>query len=147
MKKCLVCNKEFDDDSLFCPECGTRLVSNDTCPKCGKEVKPGEKYCRHCGKKIERIRMCQDCGIEVDDETLYCPKCGSKIPDDGFILNSSKSHLKNNKVNEAREQKPVNKVVTYIFVSLFATISLLFIIGMFGDVLKATGMFGESIYL
>ena len=144
MKKCLVCNKEFDDDSLFCPECGTRLVSNDTCPKCGKEVKPGEKYCRHCGKKIERIRMCQDCGIEVDDETLYCPKCGSKIPDDGFILNSSKSHSKNNKVNEAKEQKPVNKVVTYIFVSLFATISLLFIIGMFGDVLKATGMFGAT---
>lgn len=144
MKKCLVCNKEFDDDSLFCPECGTRLVSNDTCPKCGKEVKPGEKYCRHCGKKIERIRMCQDCGIEVDDETLYCPKCGSKIPDDGFILNSSKSHSKNNKDNEVKEQKPANKIVTYIFVSLFATISLLFIIGMFGDFLKADGLFGGT---
>ena len=36
---------------------------------------------------------------------MYCPKCGSKIPDDGFICNSSKSHSKNNKVDEVKEQK------------------------------------------
>ena len=54
MKKCLVCNKEFDDDSLFCPECGTRLVSNDTCPKCGKEIQihDGENICPFCESQI-----------------------------------------------------------------------------------------------
>lgn len=27
MKKCTNCNKEFDDDKMFCPQCGCPLIS------------------------------------------------------------------------------------------------------------------------
>ena len=135
MKKCLKCNKDFDDDSLFCPECGEMLVSNDTCPNCHKEVKLGDKFCRHCGRKIERIRVCSECGKEVDDETVFCPKCGSKIPDDGFIRNS-KSISRQSKSSSA-EQKPLSSYITYAFTAIFGILAILLIVGMFGNIIKA----------
>ncbi len=116
MKKCLTCNKEFNDDSLFCPECGEMLVSNDTCPQCHKEVKPEDKYCRYCGRKIERIRICSECGKEVDNDTNFCPKCGSKISDDGYIRNS-KSYAKQNGV--AKEKKQLSHTVNNFFLIIF----------------------------
>lgn len=133
MKKCLKCNKDFDDDSLFCPECGEMLVSNDTCPNCHKEVKLGDKFCRHCGRKIERIRVCSECGKEVDDETVFCPKCGSKIPDDGFIRNSKSI----SRQSSSAEQKSLSSHVTYIFTAIFGILAVLLIVGMFGNILKA----------
>ncbi len=30
MKRCTKCNKEFDDNKLFCPECGSSLISAAT---------------------------------------------------------------------------------------------------------------------
>lgn len=39
MKKCLRCNKEFEDDSLYCPECGKQLENNENfCSQCGNKV-------------------------------------------------------------------------------------------------------------
>ncbi len=135
MKKCLTCNKEFNDDSLFCPECGEMLVSNDTCPQCHKEVKPEDKYCRYCGRKIERIRICSECGKEVDNDTNFCPKCGSKISDDGYIRNS-KSYAKQSSV--AKEQKPLSHTVNYFFLAIFGFLAVIIVVGMFGDIFTTT---------
>lgn len=132
MKKCLTCNKEFNDDSLFCPECGEMLVSNDTCPQCHKEVKPEDKYCRYCGRKIERIRICSECGKEVDNDTNFCPKCGSKISDDGYIRNS-KSYSK--QTGATKEQKPLSQMVNYAFITIFGILAVIILVGMFGDIL------------
>lgn len=30
MKKCINCNREYDDSKMFCPECGASLVSNES---------------------------------------------------------------------------------------------------------------------
>ncbi|MBO4855950.1 MAG: zinc ribbon domain-containing protein [Bacilli bacterium] len=136
MKKCLNCNQEFLDDSLFCPECGEQLVSNDTCPTCHGNVKPEDKFCRYCGRKIERIRVCSECGKLVDNETNFCPKCGNKISNDGFITN--KPSKGNKKVEKDGTIIP-NKTLSYIFVTIFSVLAILFIVGMFGDVMTSSG--------
>ena len=56
MKKCFKCGALIDDDSSFCPYCGTNLnsstLSNDNeseCLNCGFRLKPHQKYCPNCG--------------------------------------------------------------------------------------------------
>lgn len=136
MKKCLNCNKEYLDDSIFCPECGEQLSSNDSCPSCHGKVNPEDKYCRYCGTKIERIRVCSECGKQVDNETNFCPKCGSKIGDDGFIVNGC---LNTNKKTNKDNSTNLSKVLSYVFVSIFSVLAILLIAGMFGDVMASSG--------
>ena len=133
MKKCLKCNKEYFDDSLFCPECGEQLFSNDTCPSCHKEVKPEDKYCRYCGRKIERTRVCSECGKQVDNDTNFCPQCGNKIGNDGFIVNDSSSKP-SKKAEKSGEAPKLNQTLKYVFIAIFSVLAVLFVVGMFGDI-------------
>lgn len=81
MKKCVNCNKEFEDEFKFCEECGSELqkfiefqegsVSGEflekkemnesnkqeefKCPKCGFNMESGIRFCENCGQGIEKI--------------------------------------------------------------------------------------------
>ena len=57
MKKCNKCGKRFDDDSLFCSQCGEKLVEINECPKCGSQVSPKDAFCSHCGFDLKNKKL------------------------------------------------------------------------------------------
>jgi hypothetical protein len=48
--RCPHCQYENLPDSVFCPECGTRLERS--CPHCGTENRLTSKFCRKCGEPL-----------------------------------------------------------------------------------------------
>lgn len=50
--KCLKCGKhDFDEESRYCPECGTSLYNKCSNYECKKIIKSDEKFCKYCGSK------------------------------------------------------------------------------------------------
>lgn len=55
MKVCPKCNKEYDDEFMFCNYCGSKLqgnVENVFCSYCGQLVDYDSDFCSFCGKRI-----------------------------------------------------------------------------------------------
>ncbi len=50
MRKCKNCGNEFE--GMFCSNCGTQAVEENTCNSCGKSVQSGLKFCPHCGSNL-----------------------------------------------------------------------------------------------
>jgi hypothetical protein len=48
--RCPRCQYENLPDSVFCPECGTRL--EHSCPQCGADNRLTSKFCRKCGEPL-----------------------------------------------------------------------------------------------
>jgi predicted amidophosphoribosyltransferase len=56
---CGVCvDEEGVIKTIYCPDCGTKLVQPSLCKICGNPVNAGSKYCTGCG--IEMVRDKQD---------------------------------------------------------------------------------------
>ena len=49
--KCPNCNKETENDSKFCSNCGAKMELH--CPKCNDIIKRNDKFCSNCGYKLE----------------------------------------------------------------------------------------------
>lgn len=67
--KCNNCEKEIDDNSLYCPYC---------------EKNPNEP------KKL----LCSKCNAKLSRDMLFCPSCGSKLPDNRLTNENSNSIAK-----------------------------------------------------
>ena len=86
MKECRNCKKQYDDSSMFCIECGSKLepvvVYASYCPKCGAGQTADAIFCTNCGSKVvEEIKedKCPGCGRVAEEGTIFCPECGTKI--------------------------------------------------------------------
>lgn len=145
MKFCANCNKSFDDDLNFCPECGEKLLSKDVCPKCGAAITEDDKFCPSCGFKLERQKVCPKCGEVLDDDAQFCPKCGEKFIDKGYVINKKSSpfndepEVKEKKAKAPKQKKEksydlVNKIINIAFASTTFLVILLLLIGCFGSV-------------
>lgn len=63
MKFCEMCKEEYNDNTMFCSQCGSRLVE-----------KPAEKP-----KLLERVHKCPACNIKYSDSTRFCSQCGKEL--------------------------------------------------------------------
>lgn len=56
MKECKNCQKTYDDNSMFCTECGGRLEESaprgSFCPNCGTACQAGAAFCTNCGTRL-----------------------------------------------------------------------------------------------
>ncbi len=56
-KFCSNCGTQVDMSTVFCPQCGFRLI---------QEEQPQTKFCQSCGKKIDiNAEICPYCGVRV----------------------------------------------------------------------------------
>lgn len=54
--------------SIFCPECGTKLL-------------PGSRFCKACGNAMgaKPAAVCSHCGAELNPNMKFCGKCGTPV--------------------------------------------------------------------
>jgi RNA polymerase subunit RPABC4/transcription elongation factor Spt4 len=52
------------------------LLQGWPCPSCGFTNDSGSIYCKECGGKL--VKYCENCGNGVDSDASFCPKCGKK---------------------------------------------------------------------
>lgn len=63
MKYCEMCKQEYDDSTVFCTQCGGKLVE-----------KPAEEL-----KQVMRVHKCPACDLEYPDAVRFCSQCGSEL--------------------------------------------------------------------
>ena len=63
MKYCETCKHEYDDGTVFCTQCGGKLVE-----------KPTEEL-----KQVMRVHKCPACNLEYPDAVRFCSQCGSEL--------------------------------------------------------------------
>lgn len=69
MKICNNCNSEVDDNSVFCPNCGNKLLKKK-CLSCGKELDENEKFCKSCGFSLEKANENKDDSEDLESLLL-----------------------------------------------------------------------------
>lgn len=125
MKKCLKCNKEYEDSDNFCPRCGEKLVQTNVCQKCGHPVATEDIFCRHCGHKIEKEYRCEKCNAIIPEGAKFCPECGNNIANPVVSITTT---------GKVQTSKPkAEKILSYAISGVSLLLFLLILIGCFGD--------------
>ena len=137
MKKCLKCNKEYDDSTSFCPCCGEKLAPTNVCQRCGKPVSIEETYCRYCGYKIEKEIKCEQCGTTIEEGTKFCPQCGAKIENPIVTIKEKQNRSKNGSVSPVAMNPLLKRIFFYSFGGVLLLLLSLMFIGCFGDLASA----------
>ena len=100
---CKKCGKSINDDSKFCPECGTR---------CDADIKENDEA------KIVQLK-CKQCGATMDvsegTSEIYCKYCGNKIliiDSDAVAVEKIKSNAKKDMLHATlvHEEKKLDKL-------------------------------------
>lgn len=71
---CFKCGENIPDDSVFCPDCGTRLDGKVKCKNCGYFNDKELEICARCGARVDGKEYCKNCGAVVDGN--FCAQCG-----------------------------------------------------------------------
>lgn len=56
MKVCKKCNIKYDNDVIYCGQCGSKLLDYEdkkVCSNCGHNLNHDDKFCPYCGKVID----------------------------------------------------------------------------------------------
>lgn len=132
MKKCLKCNKEYEDSDIFCPCCGEKLVETNVCQKCGYPVVVEDTYCRHCGHKIEKEYRCEKCNAVINEGAKFCSECGSNVTNPVVSIATS-SNGKKAPIAKSKTEK----ILFYVANAISLALLLLMLVGCFGDLTKS----------
>lgn len=79
--KCGHCGASYDENDLYCPECGKRLGGRH-CNHCGAELTATCEICPHCGHPTDS-QHCSFCGAAFEGDEPFCSECGS--PRSGIV--------------------------------------------------------------
>ncbi len=95
---CPACKAEIEDDSKFCPECGTNIEEL----KETEELKKAEEVsnAEESKKVLSEKKFCINCGVKLDADAVFCPECGTKIES---IMEDTKSEIIKNTVSDEVE--------------------------------------------
>ncbi len=91
MKLCPKCKTEYENNRMFCPRCGSKLVEKikqSYCVYCGEKVDSVSDFCSFCGnrllkfnkrKEVSSLKVCSHCNVEYHYDFRFCPICGHKM--------------------------------------------------------------------
>lgn len=63
MKVCEACKEEYNDTTIFCTRCGSKLTEKKA----------------ETSKMIMRVHKCPACNIKYSDSTKFCSQCGTEL--------------------------------------------------------------------
>jgi len=72
---CPKCNKELDNNSIKCPQCGTRI--GRLCPTCKAYNLITSQNCTNCNETL--LKVCPDCKSMNLPSSTICRKCGTSL--------------------------------------------------------------------
>ena len=102
-KICPKCGREYDAETMFCEEDGTKLIEIWKCRQCGEDLAKAQGYseinvCPNCGNALDAMqqktinsiksgekhslkRICtnEKCGALYANNAKFCGKCGSPV--------------------------------------------------------------------
>ena len=80
------------------------------------------------------MKYCMKCGTKLPDDAVFCSKCGAKCE----TVEEEKKEKTTAVVEELKTESSLKTVdwVKYLFFSLFCIVSILLIVGLFGDVFE-----------
>ena len=50
-----------------------------TCPNCNKQLEDGTKFCDNCGAQLPETIFCPNCGTQSSTEFAFCQSCGAAL--------------------------------------------------------------------
>ena len=70
-RKCPICGKDTNSDSMYCQYCGSQFRneltaggSSQKCKVCGSDLMPGQVFCPHCGTRLRTTEPSQASGYQ-----------------------------------------------------------------------------------
>ena len=121
MKICPKCNKEYDDDFIFCQCCGSDLQEKQ---EVIEQNKVQQKYCPYCRSKI-------------DINSIFCSFCGKSLQQKNTLVQTSKDVANVNKfvkVNKKNSSKLENIQEDETTVFHWAIIVFIFFINLIAEI-------------
>lgn len=78
---CPQCGTDNNPHARRCVSCGTQLggaPGGATCPNCNAPLIPGSVFCGNCGQRVMSSDTCSRCGSPFPPNVKFCPKCGNR---------------------------------------------------------------------
>lgn len=64
------------------------------CPNCNKELEDGTVFCDNCGAKVFETIFCPNCGEKTSTEFDFCEKCGTSLKEENKVSEPQKNQVK-----------------------------------------------------
>jgi len=71
-------SKMAEEDREMLKEESWREGVRATCPNCNAPLAKNVKFCPECGTKIKSEQFCSECGAKIAAGAKFCPECGAK---------------------------------------------------------------------
>lgn len=98
-----------------------------TCPNCNKEHEDGTKFCDNCGKQFAETIFCQNCGEQTSTEFAFCQKCGASLAEESETFNeTAKKKFKLPKINIPKKLIAIGSACVAVVLVAAIVLSALF---------------------